>query len=279
MKLFSALFDGLCIFVVFGIVLLLYTKYDKIISLENNQVAIQDISKEELKVDNTKLVDNNTTFISDSGIEYYNEASVSTDIPVFTGLVSSSSSGPQILIYHTHTSETYSNDQGSVVDVGNLLADLLRAKGYNVIHDTTINDADYNNSYETAYVNVEKILKANPTIQCIIDVHRDSATKDMVVKDQGIEYAKLMLVVGTNVRLSNSIWENNLSFAKAIHLNCLERVDEIIKPIYLSKNRYNQHLCQNSVIVEVGGLENTIFEALNATYILAEAIDSSLQGK
>ena len=279
MKLFSALFDGLCIFVVFGLVLLMYTKYDKIISLENNQVAIQDISKEELKVDNTKLVDNNTTFISDSGIEYYNEASVSTDIPVFTGLVSSSSSGPQILIYHTHTSETYSNDQGSVVDVGNLLADLLRAKGYNVIHDTTINDADYNNSYETAYVNVEKILKANPTIQCIIDVHRDSATKDMVVKDQGIEYAKLMLVVGTNVRLSNSIWENNLSFAKAIHLNCLERVDEIIKPIYLSKNRYNQHLCQNSVIVEVGGLENTIFEALNATYILAEAIDSSLQGK
>ena len=279
MKLFSALFDGLCIFVVFGLVLLMYTKYDKIISLENNQVAIQDISKEELKVDNTKLVDNNTTFISDSGIEYYNEASVSTDIPVFTGLVSSSSSGPQILIYHTHTSETYFNDQGSVVDVGNLLADLLRAKGYNVIHDTTINDADYNNSYETAYVNVEKILKANPTIQCIIDVHRDSATKDMVVKDQGIEYAKLMLVVGTNVRLSNSIWENNLSFAKAIHLNCLERVDEIIKPIYLSKNRYNQHLCQNSVIVEVGGLENTIFEALNATYILAEAIDSSLQGK
>ncbi|MBR5137175.1 MAG: stage II sporulation protein P [Clostridia bacterium] len=279
MKLFSALFDGLCVFVVFGIVLLLYTKYDKIISLENNQVAIQDISKEELKVDNTKLVDNNTTFISDSGIEYYNEASVSTDIPVFTGLVSSSSSGPQILIYHTHTSETYFNDQGSVVDVGNLLADLLRAKGYNVIHDTTINDADYNNSYETVYVNVEKILKANPTIQCIIDVHRDSATKDMVVKDQGIEYAKLMLVVGTNVRLSNSIWENNLSFAKAIHLNCLERVDEIIKPIYLSKNRYNQHLCQNSVIVEVGGLENTIFEALNATYILAEAIDSSLQGK
>ena len=279
MKLFSALLDGLCVFVVFGIVLLLYTKYDKIISLENNQVAIQDISKEELKVDNTKLVDNNTTFISDSGIEYYNEASVSTDIPVFTGLVSSSSSGPQILIYHTHTSETYFNDQGSVVDVGNLLADLLRAKGYNVIHDTTINDADYNNSYETAYVNVEKILKANPTIQCIIDVHRDSATKDMVVKDQGIEYAKLMLVVGTNVRLSNSIWENNLSFAKAIHLNCLERVDEIIKPIYLSKNRYNQHLCQNSVIVEVGGLENTIFEALNATYILAEAIDSSLQGK
>ena len=279
MKLFSALFDGLCIFVVFGLVLLMYTKYDKIISLENNQVAIQDISKEELKVDNTKFVDNNTTFISDSGIEYYNEASVSTDIPVFTGLVSSSSSGPQILIYHTHTSETYFNDQGSVVDVGNLLADLLRAKGYNVIHDTTINDADYNNSYETAYVNVEKILKANPTIQCIIDVHRDSATKDMVVKDQGIEYAKLMLVVGTNVRLSNSIWENNLSFAKAIHLNCLERVDEIIKPIYLSKNRYNQHLCQNSVIVEVGGLENTIFEALNATYILAEAIDSSLQGK
>ena len=279
MKLFSALFDGLCIFVVFGLVLLMYTKYDKIISLENNQVAIQDISKEELKVDNTKLVDNNTTFISDSGIEYYNEASVSTDIPVFTGLVSSSSSGPQILIYHTHTSETYSNDQGSVVDVGNLLSDLLKAKGYNVIHDTTINDADYNNSYETAYVNVEKILKANPTIQCIIDVHRDSATKDMVVKDQGIEYAKLMLVVGTNVRLSNSIWENNLSFAKAIHLNCLERVDEIIKPIYLSKNRYNQHLCQNSVIVEVGGLENTIFEALNATYILAEAIDSSLQGK
>ena len=279
MKLFSALFDGLCIFVVFGLVLLMYTKYDKIISLENNQVSIQDISKEELKVDNTKLVDNNTSFISDSGIEYYNEASVSTDIPVFTGLVSSSSSGPQILIYHTHTSETYFNDQGSVVDVGNLLADLLRAKGYNVIHDTTINDADYNNSYETAYVNVEKILKANPTIQCIIDVHRDSATKDMVVKDQGIEYAKLMLVVGTNVRLSNSIWENNLSFAKAIHLNCLERVDEIIKPIYLSKNRYNQHLCQNSVIVEVGGLENTIFEALNATYILAEAIDSSLQGK
>lgn len=213
-------------------------------------------------------------------IEYYNEAQVVTNAPVFQGIKTESpAEGPEILIYHTHTSEKYANGIGSVVDVGNLLADLLEGYGYKVIHDTTVNDVVYNESYDTAYKNVSSILEKNPSIYCIIDVHRDSATENMVVTSGGVNYAKLMLVVGTNVRLTNSQWQQNLSFAKALQINCAERVGDIIKPIYLSENRYNQHLLANSVITEVGGKENTLSEALNATFILAESIVDSLEGK
>ena len=278
MRWFSLLFDLACIFVAGLLIAFLFSNYNSLQKNNQNEMLVEVIEEKMETSKESEIIeieDKNESSI----IEYYNEALVDTDAPVFSGMTMSSSGGPQILIYHTHTSETYVDDIGTVVDVGALLTDLLRAKGYNVIHDTTVNDLDYNNSYEQAYENVEKILKENPSIQCIIDVHRDSATKNMVVEDNGIEYAKLMLVVGTNVRLTNALWEDNLSFAKAIHINCMENIDEIIKPIYLSKNRYNQHLCQNSVIVEVGGLENTIFQALNATYVLADAIDSSLRGK
>ncbi len=275
MRWFVRFFDLLCIVVAVTMCWTLYHGYDN-----QNEQPLQPVATtgpQEQEVDIAPEVALDKSLLEE--IEYYNEASVGTESPVFQGLVRSSSGGPEILIYHTHTSETYRGDKGSVVDVGALLADLLRAKGYRVLHDVSINDSDYNMSYETAYCNVEKILNANPSIQCIIDVHRDSATKNMVVEDQGIQYAKMMLVVGTNVRLANAGWRDNLSFAKAIHVNCMERVQEIIKPIYLSVNRYNQHMCENSVIVEVGGLENTLNEALNATYILAEAIDSTLKGK
>lgn len=278
MRWFSAAFDAVC---VLAVVILVFWSVDFYGTIDRNTV-IQDrpATEDEYSTDEEDKQPPAEGQDSYPEIEYYNEAQVVTNAPVFQGInLEPPADGPEILIYHTHTSEKYANGIGSVVDVGNLLADLLEGYGYRVIHDTTINDAVYNESYDTAYKNVSSILEKYPTIYCVIDVHRDSATENMVATSGGVNYAKLMLVVGTNVRLTNSQWQQNLSFAKALQINCAERVEEIIKPIYLSENRYNQHLLPNSVITEVGGEKNTLSEALNATFILAESIVDSLEGK
>lgn len=278
MRWLSAAFDALCILAAAVLIVLCVNFYRSID--RNPKVPDMPRSPENYSSHEEDSQPAAEEQDSHQEIEYYNEAQVVTNAPVFQGIdPDSPGDSPDILIYHTHTSEKYANGVGSVVDVGKLLADLLEEYGYSVIHDTTINDTVFNQSYETAYKNVSAILEKYPTIYCVIDVHRDSATEDMVATYGGVNYAKLMLVVGTNVRLTNSQWQQNLSFAKALQINCAERVGNITKPIYLSVNRYNQHLLPNSVITEVGGEENTLSEALNTTYILAESIVDSLEGK
>lgn len=210
--------------------------------------------------------------------------------------------GPKVLIYHTHTTESFvikSSDLGkkniptrsrnpeeTVVRVGEELADILRKKyDIEVIHNGTVHDyPDYNGSYGRSLDTAEKILKSYPSINVVLDVHRDalgSQKKMRVVKKiNGKNAAQVMFVIGSNKSgLYHPNWKENLSFAVKLQARLNQISPGLARPIDLSQNRYNQHLTNGTIIIEVGGDGNVISECLESTKYLAQAINDVIESE
>ncbi|MDQ2087537.1 stage II sporulation protein P [Herbivorax sp. ANBcel31] len=206
--------------------------------------------------------------------------------------------GPEVLIYHTHTTESFLKDLGqlsqrgipnrttdatnNVVRVGEELAQILRKK-YNieVIHNSTIHNypsdvGAYGRSLNTA----SNILNSYPSIQIVLDIHRDGIDGDKlraVTEIDGKKVAKIMFVVGTDASgLNHPEWEENLKLAVTLQNILNQKHSGITRPIYMSQHRYNQHLTNGALLVEIGGDGNLISECLESTKYLAEAIDEVL---
>ncbi len=203
--------------------------------------------------------------------------------------------GPQILIYHTHTTESFlknleqltmknvasrtTDSKYNVTRVGEELISNLKKYDINVLHDTTIHDKDYNSSYVSSLKTLTKYVDKYSSLKMTIDLHRDAVIgqKLRVVKQiNGKNAAQIMFVIGTDSKLSNPRWKENLKLALKIQARLNELYPGIAKPIYISKNRYNQHLTNGSVIVEIGGDGNTIDESVRSTEYLARAINDVL---
>ena len=201
--------------------------------------------------------------------------------------------GPKVLIYHTHTTESFITDLGelektgipnrttdatnNVVRVGEELAQILRKK-YNieVIHNSTIHNypsdtGAYGRSLNTA----SNILTSYPSIQIVIDIHRDGIEGKKlrtVTEINEKKVAKIMFVVGTD----HPQWKENLKLAITLQNMLNEKHPGITRPIYMSKYRYNQHLSNGALIIEIGGDGNLISECLESTKYLAEVINEVL---
>ncbi len=207
------------------------------------------------------------------------------------------SSVPQILIYHTHSQEEYadfgpSNPGATVVGNGDYLAELLRAKGWNVIHDTGTYDIqggklDRNRAYTYALEGITRILQENPTIQVILDLHRDGVKESLhlVHEVNGKPTANIMFFQGMSRTpegaieyLPNPYLEENLAFGFQMQLAAAGRYPGFTRKIYLKGLRYNLHLRPRSALIEVGAQNNTSEEARNAMEPLAELLDIVLQG-
>ncbi|MGN0166120.1 MAG: stage II sporulation protein P [Lachnospiraceae bacterium] len=199
--------------------------------------------------------------------------------------------GKKILIYHTHASEGFVNSDGtshdSVIGVGTYLAELLTEKGYEVIHDTTYYDrenGEINRSvaYSQALNGITKVLEENPDIDVIIDLHRDSGPA-RTVNINGKDMCKVMLFNGLSYDsngdieyLYNPNREYNLAFSFQLKLMSDYLYEDYMKNIYLKNYRFNMHLCEKYLLVEVGTEENTVQEAYNSMEIFAEVLDSVL---
>lgn len=207
------------------------------------------------------------------------------------------SSVPQILIYHTHSQEEYAdfgpaNPGATVVGNGDYLAELLRAKGWNVIHDTGTYDIqggklDRNRAYTYALEGITRILQENPTIQVILDLHRDGVKESLhlVHEVNGKPTANIMFFQGMSRTpegaieyLPNPYLEENLAFGFQMQLAAAGRYPGFTRKIYLKGLRYNLHLRPRSALIEVGAQTNTSEEARNAMEPLAELLDIVLQG-
>lgn len=203
---------------------------------------------------------------------------------------------PQILIYHTHSLEAYADSvpadsSTSVVAVGEYLAQILREQyGYNVIHDTGGYDVeDRDNAYSVAAPAIEQILAENPSIEVIIDLHRDgvAGTEKTTTNINGNEAAKIMFFNGLShttaqgdiAYLANPNLEGNLAFSFRMQLVAAEYYPDFTKKIYLKGYRYNMHMLPKSTLVEVGNQNNTFQEAKNAMVPLADIIDKVLKGE
>ncbi|MCD8224247.1 MAG: stage II sporulation protein P [Clostridiales bacterium] len=203
---------------------------------------------------------------------------------------------PQILIYHTHSQETYAdygpgNTQANVVSVGDDLARLLRERGWNVIHDTSVYDMrdgelDRNRAYNYALEGITEILRENPTVEVILDLHRDGVADNvrLVSEIDGKETANIMFFQGMCRTpegeisyLPNPYLEQNLAFSFQMQLLASGRYPGYARKIYLKGLRYNMHLRPRSALIEVGAQTNTLQEARNAMEPLAELLDTVLR--
>lgn len=201
--------------------------------------------------------------------------------------------GPQILIYHTHASEAYIDSKpgveaDTVVGAGNYLAELLEGYGYRVYHDRTAydrkpnGDSNRNYAYSTARPSIEKILEENPTIQVVIDLHRDSGAK-RVTTINGKDTAQIMLFNGLSRNqsgpiegLENPNQQTNLAISLQTALIGRKLYTGFVHKNYLKNYRYNMHLCERYLLIELGTVNNTVMEAYNAMEPLANILNRVL---
>ena len=203
-------------------------------------------------------------------------------------------SKPQILIYHTHSQEAY-KDSGpgqTVVGVGDYLTRLLEAKGYNVYHDKSVYDLkngqlDRSKAYNYALEGITNILQQNPSIEVVLDIHRDGVGENLhlVTQVDGRDTAQIMFFNGLSQTpegpieyLQNPYREDNLAFSLQMQLGAAAYYPGFTRKIYLKGLRYNEHLRPKSSLIEVGAQTNTYEEALNAMEPLSELLDMVLQG-
>lgn len=204
--------------------------------------------------------------------------------------------GPQILIYHTHSQEAFkdSGPQGrTIVEVGDYLAELLTQKGYRVYHDTSVYDLqsgvlDRSKAYNYALEGVNRILQQNPSIQVVLDLHRDGVSENlhMVSDINGKPTAQIMFFNGLSrtpegkiAYLPNPYLAENLAFSLKMQLGAQAYFPGFARKIYLKGLRYNLHLRPKSALIEAGAQTNTFEEVKNAMEPMAQLLDMVLQGE
>lgn len=201
---------------------------------------------------------------------------------------------PQILIYHTHASEGYSNSVAgdystTVVGVGERLTQILEdTYGYQVLHDTGVYDNDRDHAYSVAEPYVKQILADHPSIEVVIDLHRDGVADGtrLVTEQNGVQMAQIMFFNGLSRTTSmgdieylyNPYIQDNLAFSLQMQLAASELYPDFSRKIYLKGYRYNMHFCPKSLLVEVGAQTNTLEEAMNAMDPLAKVLNEVLSG-
>ncbi|MBD5544386.1 MAG: stage II sporulation protein P [Lachnospiraceae bacterium] len=202
---------------------------------------------------------------------------------------------PQILIYHTHSQEAFADsvpgdESTTILGAGEKLAELLRAYGFNVIHHTgkyDVESRDY--AYSNAAPAIEQILAENPSIEVIIDLHRDGVAEGtrLVTNLNGRPTAQFMFFNGlsrTKKRgdidyLKNDNIGENLAFSFQAQLKCKEYYPGLARKIYLKGYRYNMHYRGKSLLIEVGAQTNTVEEIMNAMDPIAHVLYLTLSGE
>ena len=203
---------------------------------------------------------------------------------------------PQVLILHTHTTEgymTYEADYYNAADrqrthdhtrnvcaVGEAVRLTLASYGITAIHDTTVHDNPvYTGAYSRSAEVAERYLREYPTIQVVLDLHRDSvADGDAVVRPvatvDGKQAAQMMLITGvvSTDALPHPHWEQNLTLSTRWQAALDAVSPDLMRPLNTVASRYNQHLSPGWVLVEVGAEGNTIEEAVYSAQILGRTL-------
>lgn len=203
---------------------------------------------------------------------------------------------PQILIYHTHSQESFvdsipGDDSTSIVGAGEKLAQILRERyGYNVIHHTASYDKEARDyAYSNSLPAIEELLAKNPSIEVVIDLHRDEMPADrrLVVELQGRPTAQFMFFNGLSRSaksgaieyLENPNLEDNLAFSFQMQTASNEYYPGLARRVYLKAYRYNMHLRPKSLLIELGAQNNTVEEIMNAIEPLAHILHLVLAGE
>lgn len=210
-------------------------------------------------------------------------------------------SQPTVLIYHTHTTESYAlvdvgyytksldmrSDKAdrNMVRVGDDLCEYLNAYGINTIHDTEIHDESYTGAYANSRKSVLKYLEKYPTIEITIDVHRDDITYENKTKVKptatinGKKAAKMMIIAGAEYGSVENYpdWQYNLRFVMSVQNKINSVYPDLMRPILFAERKYNMDVTHNSFLLEIGTDANTLDEATYSARLFATALAQMLK--
>ncbi|MBE3557416.1 MAG: stage II sporulation protein P [Firmicutes bacterium] len=189
----------------------------------------------------------------------------------------------QVAIYHTHNREAYQPDAGAdqadrdnVLDVGFALAKALRQQGISTIHDTSnhLRPMAYAQAYRYSQVTAKTLLAQNKGLKLLIDLHRDGAPRSSTtVQVGGQQVAGVLLVIGAK----NPGEADNLAVAEQLQRICDERFPGLCRGIRTASwATYNQEITPDALLIEIGGQQNTLYEAKRAAQMFAEVIATYL---
>lgn len=211
--------------------------------------------------------------------------------------INQNAKGPKILIYHTHSQEAFKDSKkgkssDTIMGMGAYLSEILNDKyGIETLHHEGVYDLidgqlDRSKAYQLAEPDIQKILKDNPSIEVVIDLHRDGVKESthLVTEINGKKTAQIMFFNGMsrtkangNIEyLKNPYIEDNLALSLQMQLEAMEKYPGFTRRIYLKSYRYNMHLRPKTMLIEAGAQTNTVAEMRNAMEYLAEILDSVL---
>lgn len=209
--------------------------------------------------------------------------------------VKKNTDSPQVLIYHTHTSESYidedvdffysgyysrtQNTDFNVVAVGEAITSTLKRNGISVVHDKTVHDSTYNGSYDRSVQTVESNMDKYKDIKVVLDIHRDAiGTEECKIKPvftyKDKKAAQIMILSGcdTDGERGFENWQNNLNFALKIQNTAEKMYPGMTRPISFDYFAYNEYVCDGSLLIEVGTEANSIDEAVYAGQLLGNVL-------
>ncbi len=203
---------------------------------------------------------------------------------------------PQILIMHTHATESYEPYERNFYDssfnsrttdptmnmiaVGDKIAAELEAAGIGVLHDTTLHDyPSYNGSYDRSRETVEKYLEEYPSIKIVLDVHRDAIERESgeriapVAEIDGKNAAQVMIISGCDDgTMDMPDYMKNFRFAAMLQNQLESDWEGLTRPVLFDYRKYNQDLTTGSILIEVGGHANSIDQAMYSGELIGKSL-------
>lgn len=248
-----------------------------------------------------------TAPISYNKVYMKNSTSASVDIKSMLegkiGFSIEENSQPQVLIMHTHTTETYmlsdteyytedytsrtTDNSKNMVKVGEKVTEILNAAGIKTLHAKEQHDyPKYNGSYTRSAATVKEYLEKYPSIKIVLDLHRDAITsgesdkKKLVTEIEGKKAAQVMLVMGsqTGSVTNHPNWQENLKLAVKLQQTMEKKYPTLARPISLVSSKYNQNLTTGSLLIEFGTDANTLDEAVYSAQLVGNALTELLKG-
>ncbi len=264
--------------------------------IENNDGAIAVVSYGVINGDNYINLDNgqirNVTSVSND--ELIQESRLAPDFEI------QRNGEPQILIMHTHATESYepyerdfydssfnsrtTDPTMNMIAVGDEIAEELEASGIAVLHDTTLHDyPSYNGSYDRSRETVEKYLEEYPSIKIVLDVHRDAIERDSgeriapVAEIDGKNAAQVMIISGCDDgTMDMPNYMKNFRFAALLQNQLESDWQGLTRPVLFDYRKYNQDLTTGSILIEVGGHANSIDQALYSGELIGKSLVNCL---
>lgn len=193
-----------------------------------------------------------------------------------------------VILYNTHTSETYAltdglarleGKRGGVVNAAAAMEEVLEKKyGIRVARSDAINDKVYSYSYARSQEVLKKLLKENHHVRAVFDIHRDAgrSREQSIVTIDGKKAAPLMIVVGSDARESFPNWGKNYSFAKKLKVEINKKYPGLCREIRVKDGRYNQFLHSRALLFEIGSVSNSTEEAVRSAELIGNVLGPML---